>query len=57
MAILGNFEKLRAGMSVKAKVASAAEHRRLVNEMSFHRVRKARELTQTVVGKNAALRP
>jgi len=42
-----NFEELRARMSAKAKTASAAEHRRLVDEMSLYQLRKARELTQT----------
>jgi hypothetical protein len=30
-----NFQELRAGMSAVAKAASAAEHRRLVEEMPF----------------------
>lgn len=42
-----NFEHLRANMSPKAREASTAEHRRLVEEMSLHQLRKARELTQT----------
>jgi hypothetical protein len=42
-----NFRELRAGMPAKAKAASVAEHRRLVDEMSLHQLRKARELTQT----------
>ncbi len=41
------FEQLRAKMSPKAREASAAEHRRLVEEMSLLQLRKARELTQT----------
>ena len=44
-----NFQELRAGMSAKAKAASAAERRRLVEEMSLHQLRKARELTQTKI--------
>src|ERR1035437_9342852 len=42
-----NFQELRTGMSAKAKAASAAEHSRLVEEMSLLQLRKARELTQT----------
>ena len=44
-----NFQELRAGMSHKARAVSAAEHRRLVEEMSLHQLRKARELTQTKI--------
>jgi transcriptional regulator with XRE-family HTH domain len=44
-----NFRELRAGMSAQAKAASAAEHRRLVEEMSLLQLRKARELTQTKI--------
>ena len=44
-----NFQQLRAGMSAKAQAESAAEHRRLVEEMSLHQLRKARELTQTKI--------
>ncbi len=44
-----NFKELRAGMSVKAKAASAAEHRRLMEEMSLLQLRKAREVTQTKI--------
>ncbi len=44
-----NFQVLRAGMSAGAKAASVAEHRRLVEEMSLHQLRKARELTQTKI--------
>jgi hypothetical protein len=33
-----NFQELRAGMSAKAKAASAAEHRRLVDEMSLYQL-------------------
>jgi len=44
-----NFRKLRAGMSAAAKAASAAEHRRLVEEMSLLQLRKARQLTQTKI--------
>jgi transcriptional regulator with XRE-family HTH domain len=41
-----NFRELRAGMSAQAKSASAAEHRRLIEDMSLLQLRKARELTQ-----------
>jgi transcriptional regulator with XRE-family HTH domain len=34
-------------MSPAARTASAAEHRRLMEEMSLYELRKARELTQT----------
>lgn len=34
-------------MSAAARAASAAEHSRLLEEMSLHQLRKARELTQT----------
>ena len=44
-----NFQELRAGMSAKARTASVAEHRRLVDEMSLYQLRKARELTQTKI--------
>ncbi len=44
-----NFQELRAGMSAKAKTASEAEHRRLVDEISLYQLRKARELTQTKI--------
>ncbi len=44
-----NFRELRAKMSPAARVASEAEHRRLVEEMSLHQLRKARELTQTKI--------
>src|SRR5258708_36217523 len=44
-----NFQGLRAGMSAKARTASVAEHRRLVDEMSLYQLRKARELTQTKI--------
>jgi transcriptional regulator with XRE-family HTH domain len=36
-------------MSAEAKAVSAAEHRRLVEEMSLLQLRKARELTQTKI--------
>ncbi len=43
-----NFQQLRAQMSERARAVSDAEHRRLlVEEMSLHQLRKARELTQT----------
>lgn len=44
-----NFSQLRNGMSAQARAASAAERRRLVEEMSLHQLRKARELTQTKI--------
>ena len=44
-----NFKELRARMSAGAKAASAAEHRRLLEEMSLHQLRKARELTQAKI--------
>lgn len=42
-----NYQVLRDKMSPAAKAASAAEHLLLVQEMSLHQLRKARELTQT----------
>ena len=44
-----SFQQLRAGMSAQARAASQAEHRRLVEEMTLHQLRKARELTQTKI--------
>jgi predicted XRE-type DNA-binding protein len=44
-----NFKELRAGMSAESKTASAAEHRRLVEEITFLQLRKARELTQAKI--------
>jgi DNA-binding transcriptional regulator YiaG len=44
-----NFRELRARMSAGAQAVSAAEHRRLVEEMSLHQLRRARELTQTKI--------
>ena len=44
-----NFGELHARMSVEAKAASAAERRRLLEEMSLYQLRKARELTQTQI--------
>ncbi len=44
-----NFEKLRSKMSPVARAASQAEHRLLVEELSLHQLRKARELTQTKI--------
>ena len=44
-----NFQELRARMSAGARAVSAAEHRRLVEEMSLHQLRRARELTQTKI--------
>lgn len=42
-----NFRELRAKMSPATQLAGDAEHRRLVEEMSLHQLRKARELTQS----------
>jgi len=42
-----NFRELRARMSPGARTASAVEYQRLVEEMSLHQLRKAREMTQT----------
>lgn len=44
-----NFQTLRASMTPTARMASEAEHRRLIEEMSLHQLRKARELTQTEI--------
>ncbi len=44
-----NFRELQARMSAEAKAASEAERRRLMDEMSLHELRKARELTQTKI--------
>lgn len=44
-----NFQDLRAKISPAARAASDAEHRRLVEEMSLHQLRRARELTQTKI--------
>ncbi len=44
-----NFRDLRAKMSPGAQAASAAERRRLLEEMSLFQLRKARELTQTKI--------
>jgi DNA-binding transcriptional regulator YiaG len=46
------FQELRASMSPAARVASEAEHRRLIEEMSLHQLRKARELTQTKIAED-----
>lgn len=43
------FEELRSKMSAAAKVASDAEYRQLVEEMSLHQLRKAREMTQVKI--------
>lgn len=42
-----NYRVLHDKMSPAAKAASAAEHLFLVQEMSLHQLRKARELTRT----------
>jgi predicted XRE-type DNA-binding protein len=48
-AMARNFKELRAKMSAGAKAASEEEHRRLVDEMSLHQLRKARAMTQTAI--------
>ncbi len=47
-----NFQELRAKMSPAARVASEAEHHRLLKEMSLYQLRKARELTQTKIAED-----
>ena len=47
-----NFQELRAKMSPAAREAGAAEHRRLIEEMSLHQLRKALELTQTKIAED-----
>ena len=47
-----NFQELRAKMSPGARKASEVEHRRLIEEMSLHQLRKARELTQTKIAED-----
>ena len=47
-----NFQELRAKMSPAAREAGAAEHRRLIEEMSLHQLRMARELTQTKIAED-----
>ena len=47
-----NFQGLRARISSGAKAASDAEHRRLIEEMSLHQLRKARELTQARIAED-----
>ena len=42
-----NYQELRGKMSAGAREAGDAEYRRLVEEISAHQLRKARELTQT----------
>lgn len=44
-----NFRKLREKMSPAARAASAVEYRSLVEQMSLHQLRKARELTQAKI--------
>ena len=44
-----NFSQLRNGMSAQARLVSTEEHRRLVEEMSLHQLRRARELTQSKI--------
>ena len=42
-----NFKELQAKMPAGARAAGESEYRMLVDEMTLHQVRKARELTQT----------
>ena len=44
-----NYQELRAKMSPEALAASDTEYQRLVEEMSLHQLRKARELTQSKI--------
>ncbi len=55
MNVARNFQELRAGMSTKAKAASAAEQQRLVEEMSMLQFRKARELTHIKIAEELHL--
>lgn len=47
-----NFQQLRAKMSPAARAASEAGRSRLIEEMSLHQLRKARELTQTKIAED-----
>ncbi len=47
-----NFQELRAKMSPKAREASMVEHRHLLEEMSLHQLRRAREMTQTKIAED-----
>lgn len=47
-----NFQELRGKMSPAARSASAVEHRRLIEEMSLHQLRRARELTQSKIAED-----
>ena len=42
-----NFQELSAAVSSGARAASEPEHRRLIEEMSLHQLKMARELSQT----------
>lgn len=44
-----NYQELRAKMSPQALAGSDTEYQRLVEEMSLHQLRKARELTQSKI--------
>jgi hypothetical protein len=55
MNVAKNFQELRAEMSTAAKVASAAEHQRHVEEMSMIQFRKARELTHVKISQDLHL--
>jgi len=46
------FQELRASLSPAARVASEAEHRRVVDEMTLHQLRRAREMTQTKIAED-----
>jgi DNA-binding transcriptional regulator YiaG len=50
-----NFQELRAGISSTAKAASAAEHQRLVEQMSMLQFRKARKLTHVKIAEDLHL--
>ena len=43
------YQELRAKMSPEARAGSDSEYQRLVEEMSLHQLRKARELTQSKI--------
>ena len=47
-----NFQELRTKLTPAARAASEAEHQRLIQEMSLHQLRKARELTQTKIAED-----
>jgi len=47
-----NYQELRAKLSAQAQTASAVERGRLLEEMSLHQLRKARELTQSKIAQD-----